>query len=212
MKEALVITGYCSIYDRSVVVDGKLLYRGREVNPGELYTDIYRHFGINYPKFHKMDMLSRLGFVTADILIREKHTTERYEGSETGIILMNSSSSLDTDRNHQRSISDRTEYFPSPAVFVYTLPNVVIGEICIRHRITGEGNFFVMEQFNPLFMVNYISQLFDNKIIETCISGWVEHDGDNYESLLFLIEKRDRTEGGIVNFEPAAIQSIYNSK
>ena len=125
---------------------------------------------------------------------------------------MNSSSSLDTDRNYQKTISSRTDYFPSPAVFVYTLPNVLIGEICIRHKIFGEGNFFISEKFNPSFVFNYVSQLFDNDFVKCCITGWVEISGNNYESVLYLIEQTGKTETGIANFEPAAIESIYNCK
>jgi hypothetical protein len=191
-------------------VDNKTLYTGPNTGFTEFSTGIYRHFSVNYPKFHKMDSLGKLGFLSAELLLKEKDITCKYAGDDIGIILMNSSSSLDTDRNHQKMIASRADYFPSPAVFVYTLPNVVIGEICIRHKIFGEGNFFVMEKFNPAFLVNYVSQLFDNKIIECCITGWVEIEGNNFESVVFLIEKSSKTETGIANFEPATIRSIYN--
>ncbi|MBN2633920.1 MAG: hypothetical protein JXR66_10210 [Bacteroidales bacterium] len=212
MNEEIVITGYCCIRDNLVIVDGEHLYKGNEALFSEFSTGVYRHFGVNYPKFHKMDKLSRLGFLTADILINKKKISDRYAGSETGIILMNSSSSLDTDRNHQKSISDRSDYFPSPSIFVYTLPNVVIGEICIRHKITGEGNFFVTESFNPVFLVNYVSQLFYSDIVKCCLAGWTEIDGNNYESVLYLIEKRKETVEGIANFEPSVAESIYNRR
>lgn len=212
MKKTSLISGYCSIRSNKVIVDDIVLYEGPSGNFSDFAAAIYRHFSISYPKFHKMDNLGKLGFLSAELLLKERNINERYSGEKTGIILMNSASSLDTDRRHQETIKNRNEYFPSPAVFVYTLPNVVIGEICIRHKFFGEGNFFVMEKFNPSFMADYLSQLIDNNIVECCIAGWVEIDGDNFESVLFLVEKNRGTETGIANFEAAAIELIYNSK
>ncbi|MCX6333608.1 MAG: 3-oxoacyl-ACP synthase [Bacteroidia bacterium] len=212
MKRACTIASYCSIRGNKVILDDKLLYKGPEDHFSDFASGVYKHFSVSYPKFHKMDNLGKLGFLAAEILLKGRDIINKYPADKTGIMLMNSSSSLDTDRNHQRTISNSNDYFPSPAVFVYTLPNVVIGEICIRHKFYGEGNFFIMEKFNPSFMVNYISQLFDNDIVDCCITGWVEIDGDNFESVLFLIEKSSRTETGIANFEPATIESIYNRK
>jgi len=212
MKEACVITSYCSVRSNRVTLDNKQLYSDAAATFGDFISGVYKHFDLSYPKFHKMDNLAKLGFISSELLLREKALSSKYRGDEVGIILMNSSSSLDTDRRHRKTIADRTDYFPSPAVFVYTLPNVIIGEICIRNKFFGEGNFFVMEKFNPAFLVEYISQLFDNEIVGCCITGWVETDGEKYESVFYLIEKRSRTETGIANFEPANIESIFNAK
>ncbi|MCX6328469.1 MAG: 3-oxoacyl-ACP synthase [Bacteroidia bacterium] len=210
MKENYIISSYCSIQKNMVIVDNKSVYSGTSADFGEFSASIYKHFTISYPKFHKMDNLSKLAFLSVELLSGSKKSDHKYKGDEIGIILMNSSSSLDTDRHHQDTIIDRSNYFPSPSVFVYTLPNVAIGEISIRHKIFGEGNFFVMEKFNPQFIVSYIQQLFYNEIIKCCIAGWVEIDGNDYESVVFLIEKTDRTDKGIANFEPGTIQKIYN--
>lgn len=212
MKKTTIISGYCSIRNKKVVVDGKQVFECPSENFGGIAAAIYRHFSISYPKFHKMDNLGKLGFLSAELLLEGRNINEKYPGDQIGIILMNSASSLDTDRRHQETIKNRSEYFPSPALFVYTLPNVVIGEICIRHKFFGEGNFFVMERFNPSFMTDYLTQLIDNNIVECCIAGWVEIDGDNFESVLFLVEKTRGTETGIVNFEAASIELIYNRK
>ena len=97
-----------------------------------------------------------------------------------------------------------SNYFPSPAVFVYTLPNIVIGEISIRHKITGEGTFFIREKFDASFLVNYISQLFDDGILQCCIAGWIETNGEDYESVVYFIEKTDSPFDGIANFDAAS--------
>ena len=55
--------------------------------------------------------------------------------------------SLDTDLKHQATIANPQEYYPSPAVFVYTLPNICLGEISIRHQLHTEGSFFVLDSY-----------------------------------------------------------------
>lgn len=210
MKSNCIITDYCSIRNNSVVVTDNIIFSGSGKDFSEFSISIYKHFAINYPKFHKMDHLSKLAFLSVELLLRNKKTDHKYAGDDTGIILMNRSSSLDCDRHHQDTIRDRSNYFPSPSVFVYTLPNVAIGEISIRHKIFGEGNFFVMEKFNPQLMVNYIEHLFHNEVVKCCIAGWIEIDGNDFESVVFLIDKTDRTDEGIANFESDTIQKIYN--
>jgi hypothetical protein len=175
----------------------------------EFSTALYKYLDADYPKFHKMDSLCKLGFLASEMLLREKTIRNIFTGNDTGIILANSSSSLNTDRMHQNTIMNRSDYFPSPSVFVYTLPNIVIGEICIRNKITGEGTFFIQEKFTPSILIDYVAHLLDCEIINRCISGWLEIDGEDYEALLCLIEKTADSNSGFVNFEPSVVQDIY---
>jgi hypothetical protein len=193
-----------------VVVDNKTEYTRKNEKLEKFLTGIYQHFAIPYPKFYKMDILSKLGFLSVELLLRNTAIHEKYAGYEAGIILMNASSSLDTDRRHQESVLDRANYFPSPAVFVYTLPNIVIGEISIRHKITGEGTFFVRERFDAPYLVSYIRHLFETGILQCCVTGWIETNGEDYESVVYFVEKTDSPIDGIANFDAAMIQKIYD--
>jgi len=156
-----------------------------------------------------MDNLCKLGFLTAEILLKDTNHSERYAADETGLVLFNAASSLDTDRIHQQSISDRNAYFPSPSVFVYTLANIVIGEICIRHKLHGEGTFFVEEHFDAGRLCAYVKLLFEEKVLESCITGWMEFNGDHYDAMLYLVEKRTPETDRIVIFDPVNLQDIY---
>jgi hypothetical protein len=210
MRESYVITKTCSIRDHTVVIDHRDEYKGSEEKPEQFLTGIYQRFTISYPKFHKMDILSKLGFLSVELLLRDTRLPDRYQGHEVGVILMNASSSLVSDRHHQESVMDRANYFPSPAVFVYTLPNILIGEISIRHRITGEGTFFILERFDASFLVNYVNALFNAGVIQCCITGWIETNGEDYESSVYFVEKTDSPFNGIANFDAATIQKIYD--
>ncbi|HRP33422.1 MAG TPA: hypothetical protein PKV73_16110, partial [Agriterribacter sp.] len=78
---------------------------------------------------------------------------------------------------------------PSPAQFVYTLPNIVIGEVSIRHRCKGENAFFVSDRFDADFMQFYVQDLFNRKRVDACICGWVECLGEGYKAVVYLVEK-----------------------
>lgn len=84
-----------------------------------------------------MDDLCKLGYVAAEYLLEGK----TFAPLEMGMLLANAASSLHTDIRHQQLIDREGDQAASPAVFVYTLPNVVSGEICIRHKIQGENTF-----------------------------------------------------------------------
>ena len=58
------------------------------------------------------------------------------------LIKQNEHSCLETDIEHQEEVNKQKA---SPAVFVYTLPNIVIGEISIRNKWFGESAFFLMK-------------------------------------------------------------------
>jgi hypothetical protein len=204
------IRDYCTIRNQQVFQDGRLLLERFDLPVSSFLGEIYRHFGMNYPKFHKMDNLCKLGFLVAELLLKDKNIHNTYASDATGIILFNSSSSLDTDRNHQNSIHDRSAYYPSPSVFVYTLANIVIGEICIRHKLYGESTFFIEEKFNARRLHGYVKMLLDAAVVECCITGWVELNGEHYDAVLYLIEKSPPDTEGIVIFDPVKLTEIYS--
>ena len=188
----LFITRYIQLQDHRVLLNGIVEYVSEAESVGKFIRSVYRHYNIDYPKFFKMDNLSKLGFLSAEILLQGTDILQKYPGEEIGIILGNASSSLESDEKHQESIRDRNKYFPSPSVFVYTLPNIMAGEIAIRHKVKGENTVFIFEQFDPGFIDHYVSELFRNQRVNCCLSGWIECYGDHYQSFLFIIEQEDK--------------------
>lgn len=160
----------------------------------EFIKTSYRNFNLSYLKFFKMDNLCKLGFVNFEILIKNSEILQKYDSKRIGIVLNNYSSSLDTDILHQQSINDKTSYFPSPSVFVYTLPNILIGEICIKHKIFGENLFTINKFENQDYNIDYINILFDNNIIDCCIAGTVDVYKENFKSILYIVEKNKNKE------------------
>lgn len=163
----------------------------------------YRHFEIQYPKFYKMDSLSKLGWLAAEVLLKKSFNAGEYEPGAVGVVFANASSSLDTDIKYFETARD----IASPALFVYTLPNIVIGEICIRHGFKGENAFFIFDAFDAGFMEQYVANLINCNILQACICGWVEILDDQYKTVLFLVEKDKSDQGSL--FTKAHINNIY---
>ncbi|MDR1671684.1 MAG: beta-ACP synthase [Alistipes sp.] len=142
-------------------------------------------------KFFKMDDLSKLAYVAAgELLARARQNgtdvNRKYSPDRIGIVLANRSASLDTDLRHCRRIA--TDYEASPAVFVYTLPNVSAGEVAIRHKIQGENTFFIDN--DARFATLYARMLLSRGHLDAVICGWCELLGENYKAELMLLEKQ----------------------
>ena len=122
-------------------------------------------------------------------------------------VFSNKASSLDTDRKHQESIQNKESYYPSPAVFVYTLPNICIGEISIKYKLYSENSFFIFDNFNATHLLSYSNSLLSNNKAEQVLCGWVEFDdANNYEAFLYLVAQ----EGAIKHNEQNII-TLYNT-
>jgi len=205
LTENLYISASCSIEKNVVVKDGQLLFENKGIAVQPFLISVYQHFAINYPRFYKMDNLGKLGWLGAEILLEGSFDKNSYQPEDIGIVLSNKSSSLDTDIKYYETVKT----IASPALFVYTLPNIVMGEICIRHNFKGENDFFIFEQFNAGFIQKYVSHLFETAALHACICGWVEIIDNGYKANLFLIEKK-RT-ANPVDFTEENITHIYQN-
>lgn len=136
-----------------------------------------------------MDDLCKLGYITTAYLLSGLKNEKEYTPTEIGIILSNRSSSLDTDEKHQQIIDSLGEQEASPAVFVYTLPNVVLGEICIRHKIQGENTFFIHTRYPEQFIREYAEEVMTRRSLRSCIIGWCELKREQYQSHFYILEK-----------------------
>ncbi len=165
------------------------IFENREAGLPEFLEQLYQHCRINYPKFYKMDHLSKLGFLASEILLDGSFAGETYRPDEVGVVLMNANASLDTDIRYYKTVAEMA----SPALFVYTLPNIVIGEICIRNRFKGENAFFISERFDAEFLEQYVNNLINNNILQACICGWLELLEEEYKAAVFLVEKKEHS-------------------
>jgi len=203
LQDPIYIKAQCVINQHVVYKNGSSVFEMNTANAQEFLQSLYHHLSINYPKFYKMDMLCKLGFLATEILLQPSVVLDKYDPYKIGVILSNAQSSLDADCKFHATMNTN----PSPSLFVYTLPNILIGEICIRHQIKGESAFFVFEKFNAVFLEKYVESLFNNNNLQACIVGWVDLLGEDYKAVLFYLEK-EKSENAI-NFTAENISKIY---
>lgn len=174
----------CKIYQGAIIVNGSFAF---EMLGGDFATfakGAYKHLGIDYPKFFKMDALSKLAFLGMEYLLP---TLPSEEKEDMALLFANHSASLDTDLRHQASIEDPKNYYPSPAIFVYTLPNICLGEVAIRHNLKTENSFFVFDQYPEDFFDSYSQYLFQEGIAKKVLCAWIELMAEDYKLLINVL-------------------------
>lgn len=171
-----------------VIVNGKVL--SHQEKGSALLTELYRtHIG-DYPKFFKMDTLSKLGFVASELLLQAENAERFVPREDRAVVFFNRSASLQADTNYQATIQDSDNFFPSPAAFVYTLPNIVTGEIAIRNKYFGETSFIVLPERDPSIMAQQLQNAFQDPMTQSILGGWLDcTDENHFEAELTLIFK-----------------------
>ena len=137
-------------------------------------------------KFYKMDSLSKLGYVASEVLL----DGIEYGEEDCGLILSGVYGSLDTDIRHQQIIDTETDASASPAVFVYTLPNVVEGEISIRHHIKGENTWFWSDDRTLSDVREYAALSMSAQDMKYCIVGHIDFLNGRYFAKFELLVRR----------------------
>ena len=184
------IKSYCRIVPGRVLLNGDVYLESTDIqfSVHDFFSAVYERLGVDYRKFYKMDALSKLGFLASELLM--EGVDKDMPKEDIGIILFNRSSSLETDCRYQKTIQEKNDFFPSPSEFVYTLPNIVTGEIAIRNKIYGETAFYVVSDFQT----DIISDTIDNAInfagMRHVLAGWVEVDttSGDFSCLMLLCE------------------------
>ncbi|MCQ2212978.1 MAG: 3-oxoacyl-ACP synthase [Bacteroidaceae bacterium] len=169
-----------------------------------LLTEIYKSRIGGYPKYYKMDMLSRLVFVATELLLQQEgkapgngqaedgqvESGQAEEAVDRAVILFNRTSSIVADRQHQQTISDAEGFFPSPSVFVYTLPNIVTGEIAIKHGYKAETSLYILDHKDNHIMDSVVEASLLQSDTQSVLTGWVDCEDENkFEAEIRIITK-----------------------
>jgi len=200
------ISSYCHIAQNRVLLNGNEVFSSPDEDALNFLKSTYQWLKPGHPKFFKMDGLSKLAFIAAELLLKEEGLISEKE-KDIAVVLSNKASSLDTDRKHQESINDAENYYPSPAVFVHTLPNICIGEISIRHKLYSENVFFVSDGFQAAMISNYSEALLKLGKTQRVLAGWVDWDSDSFEAFLYLTNNQ-----GAIAHEAEIVSNLYQRK
>lgn len=170
-----------------VTLDGRRLHV--QSQGAGLLSEIYRKYVGDYPKYHKMDALSRLAFLATELLLSRGDVPQ---DSGRATIFFNRTSSVVADRCHLGSIAKPGEFYPSPSVFLGTLPNIATGEIAIRHGYTGETSLYITDFRDEALMKKVVGSSFSLGGFRSLICGFVDCDrGDSFEADLKILVRNN---------------------
>lgn len=179
---------HVNITEKRVVVDGNRL--SVKSNGKPLLTELYKENVGDYPRFYKMDILCRLGLIATELLLQAEGKQRFEECDDRATILVGHHGSIVADKKYLESISNPEDYYPSPERFVYTLPNIVTGEIAIRNHYHGETGFFYLDNRDDDTIRQIINTAFQDDTTKSVIGGWIDCENEDlYEADLYLIEK-----------------------
>jgi 3-oxoacyl-(acyl-carrier-protein) synthase len=161
------------IEQSSVFADGDELFSLAGEEYAVFAKAVYKSLEIDYPKFYKMSNMCKLGFLASEYLLKDMNIKEKFvDRSRVAIVLACKASSLQADIEYSKTMGE----IPSPALFVYTLANIVTGEIAIRHGIKGEELMLVQQEYDKEQLSDYVSTLIDEGNTDFCITGMVDYD------------------------------------
>ena len=144
----------------------------------------------NYPKFYKMDGLARLGFVASELILAQEGQKRLVNDEKRAVVFFNKYGSVHADMEYLKTISDEANFYPSPSEFVYTLPNIVNGEISIRNGYRGETCFYILPEKDERRINEILQTSFLDSNVDSILAGWIEYRSDeDFEAKLFIIEK-----------------------
>ena len=183
------ITAYCHITSDSCLVNGEEIVTRDLLSSDSWLKQIYKNQEFVYPKFYKMDSLAQAGFIASELIKRAQPALSTYQDDEVAMLFGNQYSSAESDIRFKKSYEEHGA--PSPALFVYTLPNIVLGEIAILNKWFGENLFVVLPKFAPDFFVSY-AKILMSKGSEAVLCGWLGVGEERSDVFLFLVEKQGK--------------------
>lgn len=169
--------------------------------------DAYRIIGGQYPKFFKMDSLCKWAWIGTEYLLRMEGDKFLYDGidkTKVSVAFATEHGCLEVDKRYLQSV----ETIASPALFVYTLPNIMLGEVSIRHGFKGSQACFVTDGFDADELHFWVTDAMNNRGIEACLCGFIDVFADTPDVCLFWITR----EKGEQPFTPAAMQQCYSER
>ena len=142
-----------------------------------LVTEIFKKYLADGSRFFKMDLYSRLAYVATSLLAKD--ALETSDPEDRAMVIFTQNGSVLADRKHLSTFANPEEFFPSPAVFINTLPNVVLGEIAVKNSIKGETTLVLLPDRDEPTMQRIIDATLSATRPSVLICGWVDCEADD---------------------------------
>lgn len=156
------------INNQQVCLNGETVYQAMPL----VADDVYRSLDVKYLKFFKMDVLCKWATIAAELLLKTA-TGYRYQSldpTKIAMVVMTNNGCIDVDTKYLET----THGLPSPALFVYTLPNIMLGELSIKHGFKGEQLVLIDSKFNKEMIEFWVQDLLQHRGMDACLAGWID--------------------------------------
>ena len=153
-----------------LVLDGQTV--PVESSGSALISEIYKKYLADGGRFYKMDLYSRLAYVGTGLLAR--NSLEGCDPEDIALFIFTQNGSILADRKHLSTFSDPEAFYPSPAIFINTLPNVVLGEIAVKNNIKGETTLVILPGRDEAVMDRILQASLSATRPAAMICGWVD--------------------------------------
>ncbi len=183
----ITITTYCTIKNNRVTVNGIERFQGINDANRDFLKQLYQYLKLDYPKFYKMDNISKLGILGIELLKEELNYLSAMRDDAIGMVFQTELGCLESDLEHQQNILRNSS---SPSVFVYTLSNIVLGEIAIRNKWFGESICLIGKHNELEDLVSYSKSLILNNKAELVIAGTIDSLNGVHEMNLVVLEAK----------------------
>lgn len=159
---------------------------------------MYQQSGLSYLKFFKMDILSKVAYLASNMLLPKEMQEDK---SKIAVVLSSTSGCLDVDKKFSQSSAN----IASPALFVYTLPNIMLGEICISTGFKGEQMCTLSDHADAGWFDFYVNDLLRNRGSLAVLCGHVEATKNGIEAVLCWINHQP----GAIVFNEQNLDSLF---
>lgn len=184
-----VATHNVKITQTTVSVDG--CYLDVTARGKALLTALYKERSGDYAKFYKMDILSRLGFIATELLLQAEGQERFIECDDRAVAFVGRSGSVCADMKYLETIANADDFYPSPERFVYTLPNIVTGEVAIRNKYHGETAYYLIPRRDNGMEKQLLAATLADETTKSAVFGWIDCENEDcFEADISIIMKK----------------------
>jgi len=187
----MLIRSFCRITNHSVVLDRERcpglekLMMGNQVD--EDLDRIFSSLKVDFPTYEKMDDYSKLGFITAELLMKKNGYDVSVSKPDMGLFIYSRSGCLGADYNLVRVMEG---HGTDDQAYKRAIPNAICSDIAFRHKIEGEMGIFLSDGFiYEHFFRTCFGTLETEPSLNTLLAGYVECYGGYASSLLCLLTR-----------------------
>ncbi len=140
-------------------------------------------------RINRMPGLCKYGLASVEIALKKSGLKKKIKEhpASCGVVISSLTGSMESDADYYAELLKKGVEYASPMKFTYTLPNIVMGEICIFYGIKGE-NLCVADNGSGLCAVLESYNKLKHGYCDICIAGYYEHNpkekhGINFEDV-----------------------------